>query len=420
MGGRSKSAAGLKQAGELCAKWMGRDPGQPVSCRSKAVGRTLELKLPGQPRQAYTLEACAVPRASVRASKRCKPAFLGRSDGGLFPGERFLIDGGKVKNATRTPRPFHAALPVEWVSGRMVGGPRDLMADNARAGVDLLEGLDIPFPHRAGSSPCCPSSSVSVVELGRELRDAYETDEMPSGLRGRLARLSKHLGGPRHRVEGLPSVLAPDDFAGAFAIVEAGSKACETYLSTWHTQAEESAALRKVEKKKARARKASAKRRASKSSKEGGRRAVQALQRQSRTGRKLSPLKSAAAVEELDPYQVGLAVGLSGGSAEDAPEGGPFYDAPERRGGRWTWEEFERGVEAGRERRAGRPARGRSAGSVVTVGSFVEVQAARGNPADAWTYSAGVVERVSGSDALVMIGRDSIWLPLRRLKVVSY
>ena len=34
--------------------------------------------------------------------------------------------------------------------------------------------------------------------------------------------------------------------------------------------------------------------------------------------------------------------------------------------------------------------------------------------------SAGVVERVSGSDALVLIGRRSIWLPLRRLKLVAY
>lgn len=354
MGGRSKSAAAvLKQAGELCGKWMGRDPGAPVPCRSKAIGRTLTLKVPGHPRQAYELEACAVPRASVRPSKRCKPAFIGRADGGLFPGERVLIDGGKVKNATRTPRPFHPALSVEWVAGRMIGGPRDLMADNARSGADVLEGLDLPFPHRAGSSPCCPSSSISVVELGRELRDAYETsDEMPPGLWGRVGRLARHLSGPRHRVEGLPLVMGRDDFGAAFAVVEAGSRACETYLSTWHTQAEESAALRKVERKKERAKKASAKRRASKSAKEGGRRAVQALQRQSRTGRKLAPL--------------------------------------------------------------------RSAGALVTAGTTVEVQPARGNPDDAWTYSAGIVERVSGSDALVVIGRQSIWLPLRRLKVVAY
>jgi len=399
---------------------MGRDPGQTVPCRSKAIGRTLELKVPGHPRQTYELEACAVPRASVRASKRCRPAFIGRTDGGLFPGERVLIDGGKVKNATRTPRPFHPAMAVEWIAGRMIGGPRDLMADNARAGADVLEGLDLPFPHRAGSSPCCPSSSISVVELQREVRDAYETDELPAGLRARLGRLAKHLAGPRHRLEGLPLSLGPEDFDGAWAIVNAGSRSCEAYLSTWHTQAEESAALRKVEKKKERARKSSAKRRASKSAKEGGRRAVQALQRQSRTGRKLSALRSAAGVEELDPYQVGLAVGLAGGSAEDAPEGAPFYDQPERRGGRWTWEDFEWGVEVGRERRGGRLSRGRSAGAVVTAGSAIEVQPARGNPDDAWTYSAGVVERVSGSDALVTIGRRSIWLPLRRLKLVAY
>jgi hypothetical protein len=351
MGARSRPAAGLKQAGELCAKWAGREPGQPVPCRVKAIGRTLELKLPGQPRQPYTLEGCAVPRASVRPSKRCKPAILGRSEGGLFPGERFLIDGGKVKNATRTPRPFHAALPVEWVAGRMVGGPRDLMADNARAGVDLLEGLDLPFPHRAGSSPCCPASTLSVVELGRELRDAYETsDEMPPGLWGRVGRLARHLSGPRHRVEGLPLVMGRDDFAAAFAVVEAGSRECEAYLSTWQTNAEESAAIRKVEKKKERARKSSAKRRAAKSAKEGGRRAVQALQRQSRTGRKLSPLKSAAAL--------------------------------------------------------------------LSRGALVEVQRAAVH--DHWTFSVGRVERVAGSDALVIIGRDEVFLPVRRLKMIGY
>jgi hypothetical protein len=256
-----------------------------------------------------------------------------------------------VKNATRTPRPFHAALPVEWVAGRMIGGPRDLMADNARAGVDLLEGLDLPFPHRLGSSPCCPASTLSVVELGRELRDAYETsDEMPPGLWGRVGRLARHLSGPRHRVEGLPLVMGRDDFAAAFVVVAAGARECETYLSTWQTNAEDSAAIRKVAKKKERARKASAKRRASQSAKEGGRRAVQALQRQSRTGRKLSPLKSAAAL--------------------------------------------------------------------LSRGALVEVQRAAVH--DRWTHNLGRVERVDGSDALVMIGRDEVFLPVRRLKVIGY
>lgn len=341
----------LKQAGALCAKWLGKDPGQSVPCRSKAVGRSLELKVPGRVKQTYAIESCAVPRPSVRPSKRCKMAFIGRTDGGMFPGERTYIDGGKVRNAQRTPRPFHPALEVEWVSGRMVGGPADLIDANYRAGNDLLEGLDLPFPHRAGSSPCCPTSAISVVELRQDVRAAYEADELWPSLRARLAKLSKHLAGPRHDVRGLPATVKADDFAGATAIVDAGARSCERYLSSWQANAEESAKLRKVERKKERSRKSSAKRRESKARSEGGRKAVQALQRQSRTGRKLSALKPA--------------------------------------------------------------------GAILSAGSLVEVRPSAGNPDDPYTYTMGRVERVSGSDALVIIGREEVFIPLRRLKVIN-
>lgn len=341
----------LKQAGALCAKWLGKDPGQSVPCRSKAVGRSLELKVPGRIKQTYAIESCAVPRLTVRPSKRCKTAFIGRTDGGMFPGERTYIDGGKVRNAQRTPRPFHPAIEVEWVAGHMVGGPADLMDNNRIAGTYSLEGLDLPFPHRAGSSPCCPTSTISVAELRQDVRAAYEADELWPSLRTRLAKLSKHLTGPRHDVRGLPATVEADDFAGANAIVDAGTTLCEQYLRSWQYNAEESLKLRKVEKKKERSRKASAKRRESKARSEGGRKAVQALQRQSRTGRKLSALKPA--------------------------------------------------------------------GAILSAGSLVEVRPVASNPDDPWTYTMGRVERVSGSDALVVIGRDEVFIPLRRLKVIG-
>lgn len=340
----------LKQAGALCAKWLGKDPGQSIPCRSTAVGRSLELKVPGRIKQSYAIESCAVPRLAVRPSKRCKTAFIGRTDGGMFPGERTYIDGGKVRNAQRTPRPFHPALDVEWVAGHMVGGPADLMDNNRIAGADSLEGLDLPFPHRAGSSPCCPTSAISVGELRQDLRWAYEARELWLGLRTRLAKLAKHLAGPRHGIAGLPATVAADDFAGANAIIDAGTMFCEKYLRSWQYNAEESLKLRKVERKKERSRKASAKRRESKARSEGGRKAVEALQRQSRTGRKLSALKPA--------------------------------------------------------------------GAILSAGSLVEVRPSAGNPDHACTYPMGRVIQVLSSNALVMIGRKKMFIPLRRLKVI--
>lgn len=286
---RARSAGALAEAGKVCEKWSGATPGAAVPCRSKVLGRTLELRLPGSPRQEFEIEACAIPRPSVRPSKRCKTAFLARPKGTIF-GARApleLVDGGKVRNASRTPRPTHAGMSVEWVSGKIVDGPAQRLRDNRDTGAATLEGIDLPFPHRVGSSVCCPESTLSALALGAEVRDAAEDlGEVSPGVLARLRKLAAHLA-TRHRVEGLPGRLEADDIDGAFRVVEAGTTYCENYLRAWQDTAEASAALRKVERKKAKSRKASAKRRANEASKTGGRRAVEALQRQTRKGTKL-------------------------------------------------------------------------------------------------------------------------------------
>ena len=59
------------------------------------------------------------------------------------------------------------------------------------------------------------------------------------------------------------------------------------------------------------------------------------------------------------------------------------------------------------------------AGVVLGVGSIVEVRHAASNPDDRWTYTTGKIERISGSDALVVIGREEVFIPLRRLKAAG-
>lgn len=281
----SRSAGALERAAAVCDRWSGLRPGDRVPCRSTAVGRTLDLRVPGQPRGPVKIEACAVPRASVRPSKRCAPAYLGVIGDGLFRGQVELVDGGKVRNAMRTPRPSHPGMLVEWIAGKIIAGPRQRMRSNVDEGADVLEGLDLPYPHRAGSSICCPTSTLSALVLGVEVREAYEVDgEMPRALCGRLERLAGHLRS-KHRVEGLASAVGPEDFDAAFAIASAGHAYCAKYLSDWQESAEVAAAFRKVERKREKSRKASARRRASKAAKSENSRAVKALQRAARSSK---------------------------------------------------------------------------------------------------------------------------------------
>lgn len=274
------SLRALKQAGALCDRWAGQEPGTPVPCRSTLVGRKLELKQPGREREVVELVACAVPRPTSKPSKKCKTAFLGRGKGGK--GVLQLVDGGKARNASRTPRPTHAGLDVEWVAGEMIDGPIQRMKTNQLAGRDELAGLDVPFPHRAGSSICCPTSALSAYALSLEVLVA-EQDEgaMTASLVSRLGRLAEHLR-TRHQVGGLSTPRDLEDFGRANAITAAATGYCTTYLYDWQRHAVEDAAVRRVERKKAARRKASQRKRDSVRAKTGNSRAVKALLRQSR------------------------------------------------------------------------------------------------------------------------------------------
>lgn len=277
----ASGASPLKSAGAVLDRWAGQPPGTEVPCRSTLIGRTLDIKRKGSPKGPVEIIACAVPHRTNKPSKAGRPSYLGATPG-LFGRRVELLEGGKVRNASRTPRETHAGMDLEWAGGEILNGPIQRMKTNELAGRAELSGLDLPFPHRAGSSVCCPSSALSASGLSLELFVAEEDEgAMSAGLRERLGRLAAHLR-TRHRVEGLAAPREADDFQRARDIVRAAEGYCSTYLHDWQKHAEEDFALHRVESKKASARKASKRRRDSKRSKTENSRAVKALQRQAR------------------------------------------------------------------------------------------------------------------------------------------
>lgn len=271
----------LAEAARICARWAGRRVGDAVPCRSTLIGRELVLRV-GGPAEPAEVVACAVPR-SEKKSKRCRPAYLVKR-GGLFP-RVDLVDGGKVRNASRTPRASHGAPAWQTVGGVLAWGPRDAVRENTDAGEPAMLGLDLPYPHRVGSHVCCPDHAFNALVLGARVRDEYEGEgELSAATRRALAGLAGHLR-TRHAAEDLPAKVGAEDFEEAFRIVATGDGYCAKVLGDWQTSHDEAAPIRREEQRKLRNRRKGRARSKAQAAKSEQSRAVKALQRITR-GRK--------------------------------------------------------------------------------------------------------------------------------------
>lgn len=240
------------ELGAICSRWRGAPPGTVVPCKSSIVGREIEVKVRGKGgKQRVTVTGCAVPR-SPRPSKRCKPDYrVQEVTPALFPFSA-TVDGGTVRNATRTPRETHPGGAWEFLNGRFMYGPREALEVNQAEGLGLMSGLDLPYPHRAGSHVCCPANAANADELRREVMDAdSEGEPLSPNVRARLARLATHLR-KHHGAEGLPSKYGPEDYAAATELVTAGDEWCAGLLRRWQDDQVERNALYREESKRKR------------------------------------------------------------------------------------------------------------------------------------------------------------------------
>lgn len=242
----------LREAIRLCERWAGLRVGDPVPCRSPLIGRTLELKPSRrEPRGLVEVVGCAVPK-SDRPSKRCKVAYLVKplKGQGMLPFTH-AVDGGKVKNASRTPRPTHDIAvaaesddPHRW---KFLG---DMQRLNVEEGLPAMTGLDLPYRHRVGSSVCCPDHPWSVPVLSESLRWAMEGHGIGETLAAALLGLGRHLR-DRHGVKlHVPRALAPEDEAAAAAILAASDGYCATVLTEWEARQAEEERERRSRKRK--------------------------------------------------------------------------------------------------------------------------------------------------------------------------
>jgi len=198
--------------GDLCPRWEGKLPGTPVPCGSKVVGRRLTLGK-GKRRESVTVTGCAVPplpspRKRARGSKgNCSRGFMVEG----LPGVTWAVPASVVRNATRTPRRLDREFD-QVVPGS--GEVEALFRANTRAGLPAVSGLDLPYPHRAGSTPCCRESADYHGRL-RELLDAVEDGRadhveleaatrraLPRGERGRSLDTTREVEAAIQAVEG--------------------------------------------------------------------------------------------------------------------------------------------------------------------------------------------------------------------------
>lgn len=246
--------AEYREAARLCPRWEGLRVGDSMKCRSALVGRRLTIR-PRPRAQPALVEVlgCAVPR-SDRKTKRCRADYVVarvRSDGSL--GAPFVVDGGRVRNASRTPRPTHAPKHEHWMEDR--DAPyfyqqfQMLQRDNEAAGLARMEGLDLPYPHRVGSSVCCPDHPENAVRLADELRWAIESDGVDRNLERRILSLGKHLR-TKHKI----GVAVPESLVGnedsAWRILIASDNWCGDGLIEWEQRAKQEAEERRARRGK--------------------------------------------------------------------------------------------------------------------------------------------------------------------------
>ena len=229
--------------------------GDSMKCRSALVGRRLTIR-PRPRTQPALVEVlgCAVPR-SDRKTKRCRADYVVarvRSDGSL--GAPFVVDGGRVRNASRTPRPMHAPKHEHWMTDRdapyFYQQYMMIQRENEADGLARMEGLDLPYPHRIGSSRCCPDHPENAVRLADELRWAMEGHGIDRNLARRILSLGKHLR-TKHRISvAVPESLGPDDENAARRILVASDNWCGDGLIEWEQRAKQEAEDRRARRGK--------------------------------------------------------------------------------------------------------------------------------------------------------------------------
>lgn len=255
--------AEYREAARLCPRWEGMRVGDTMKCRSALVGRRLTIR-PRPRTQPALVEVlgCAVPR-SDRKTKRCRADYVVarvHADGSL--GTPFVVDGGRVRNASRTPRPMHRLQDARITTDR--DAPyfyrqfEMIERENEGLGLPRMEGLDLPYPHRIGSSRCCPDHPENAVRLGEELRWAMEGGGIDRALARRILSLGKHLR-TKHRIGvAVPEALGPDDEDAARRILRAADDWCGDALLAWEQRAKEEAEERRKRRGKGRRRSATA------------------------------------------------------------------------------------------------------------------------------------------------------------------
>ncbi len=234
-----KLPAEYREAARLCARWEGQRVGDGTRCRSALVGRTLTVRLRRRdPAVQVEVVGCAVPR-SDRKTKRCKVDYLVRPlpGQGVGTGER-VVDGGRIRNASRTPRPTHdPAMRPDRDDPRKFRFYDIAQSTNLRDGLPRTAGLDLPYRHRVGSSVCCPDHPDNPVELLDAVRWAMEGEGMSADLRTRILRLGRHLR-DKHKVAlRLPEKLGRHHERTAKRILAAGDAYCGRMLDRWEEHA---------------------------------------------------------------------------------------------------------------------------------------------------------------------------------------
>ena len=246
--------APYREAARLCSRWEGMRVGDGLTCRSALIGREVTMRLSRRDRPVrVTIVGCAVPR-SDRKTKRCRADYVVarvRSDGSL--GAPFVVDGGRVRNASRTPRPMHRLQDERLTTDRdapyFYQQYAMIQRGNEADGLARMEGLDLPYPHRIGSSRCCPDHPENAIRLADELRWAIESDGVDRNIERRILSLGKHLR-TKHKI----SVAVPESLSGnedaAWRILIASDNWCGDGLIEWEQRAKQEAEERRARRGK--------------------------------------------------------------------------------------------------------------------------------------------------------------------------
>jgi hypothetical protein len=148
----------------------------------------------------------------------------------LDDGRRVVLGATRLREVNRTPRALDPGLTVPaFVAAEMAREARAALDVGDVAGSDRARGETLPFPHRAGSSPC--SGSMRPATLLEDLRQWREGDGFESASEGEMfARLVSVI--PKAQRAAVPSLAAA---AAALGEVERGC------VRTWEDWAERNA-----------------------------------------------------------------------------------------------------------------------------------------------------------------------------------